>query len=113
MSFETKLYCELKSGNFLFTKNNVVFKMSIDTFLVVIDCLGIGIVPYVALLVLPVLGRMSDQNDSVRLMATSCFASLVRLMPLDVSAPVTELENSNRNARGSAISVGGACRRAW
>lgn len=31
------------------------------------------------------MGRMSDQNDSVRVLATQCFAQLVRLMPLDNS----------------------------
>jgi len=73
---------------------NFSFQISCGDLVVIIDCLGISIVPYVALLVLPVLGRMSDQNDSVRLMATSCFASLVRLMPLDVSDSVSLSENS-------------------
>lgn len=43
-----------------------------------------GAVPYVVLLVVPVLGRMSDQCEDVRLMATYCFATLIRLMPLEV-----------------------------
>lgn len=47
--------------------------------------LDVGIVPYIVLLVVPVLGRMSDQTDSVRFMATQCFATLIRLMPLEVS----------------------------
>ena len=42
----------------------------------VIDRLGMGAVPYVVLLVVPVLGRMSDQCEDVRLMATYCFATL-------------------------------------
>ena len=41
---------------------------------------------YVVLLVMPVMGRMSDQNEEVRLMASRCFANLVTLMPLEVSA---------------------------
>ena len=49
-----------------------------------IDRLGMGAVPYVVLLVVPVLGRMSDQCEDVRLMATYCFATLIRLMPLEV-----------------------------
>ena len=53
-------------------------------FIVIIDQLGLAIVPFTSLLILPVLGRMSDHNNCVRLMATNCFASLVRLMPLDV-----------------------------
>lgn len=51
----------------------------------VIECLGMGVVPYVVLLVVPVLGQMSDQCEDVRLMATYCFATLIRLMPLEVS----------------------------
>ena len=47
--------------------------------------LGVCIVPYIVLLVVPVLGRMSDQDQAVRLMATQCFATLIRLMPLEVS----------------------------
>ena len=52
----------------------------------VIESWGINIVPYVVLLVVPMMARMSDQNESVRLMATHCFAQLIQLMPLD-SAP--------------------------
>lgn len=47
--------------------------------------LDVDIIPYIVLLVVPVLGRMSDQMDSVRFMATQCFATLIRLMPLEVS----------------------------
>ena len=39
------------------------------------------------LLVIPVLGRMSDTNESVRLVATQSFATLIRLMPLEGGAP--------------------------
>ena len=51
----------------------------------IIDQLGIDIVPYTSLLIIPVLGRMSDQCRPVRLMAMTCFGLLIRLMPLDVS----------------------------
>lgn len=54
--------------------------------LVVTDQLGIDLVPYIVLLVVPVLGRMSDQNQSVRLAACRVFATLIRLMPLEVTA---------------------------
>ena len=50
----------------------------------VIEKLGMDVVPYVVLLVVPVLGRMSDQCEDVRLMATYCFATLIRFMPLEV-----------------------------
>ena len=51
----------------------------------ILESLGVECLPYVVLLVIPVLGRMSDQTEAVRLMATHCFATLVRLMPLEVS----------------------------
>eukprot|EP00058_Branchiostoma_floridae_P013864 XP_002599352.1 hypothetical protein BRAFLDRAFT_64295 [Branchiostoma floridae] len=44
-------------------------------------------IPYIVLLVVPVLGRMSDQTECVRLLATQCFATLVRLMPLEAGIP--------------------------
>lgn len=49
--------------------------------------LQFSIVPYIVLLVVPLLGRMSDQNQPVRLMATHCFATLIQLMPLDGGVP--------------------------
>ena len=41
------------------------------------------IVPYLVFLVLHVLPRMSDFDDSVRQIASLCFATMIRLMPLD------------------------------
>ena len=51
----------------------------------VIQHMELGVVPYVVLLVVPVLGRMSDQCEDVRLMASQCFVKLIRLMPLEVT----------------------------
>jgi TATA-binding protein-associated factor len=45
------------------------------------------ILPYVIFLIVPVLGRMSDSNDDVRLLATTSFASLVKLVPLEAGIP--------------------------
>ncbi|XP_064613763.1 TATA-binding protein-associated factor 172-like [Liolophura sinensis] len=60
-----------------------------------LEQLGLELVPYMVLLVVPVLGRMSDQNDAVRLMASNCFASLIRLMPLEAGIPdPPEMDNS-------------------
>ena len=50
---------------------------------VLVDELGISIVPYIVLLLVPVLGCVSDQDPSVRLQAAQCFAALVKLAPLD------------------------------
>lgn len=56
---------------------------AIEALACIMEQLEVGIVPYIVLLVVPVLGRMSDQTDSVRFMATQCFATLIRLMPLE------------------------------
>ncbi|KAI9664076.1 MAG: TATA-binding protein-associated factor mot1 [Bathelium mastoideum] len=42
-----------------------------------------GILPYVIFLLVPVLGRMSDSDDDIRLIATTTFAHLVKLVPLE------------------------------
>ncbi|XP_053306351.1 TATA-binding protein-associated factor 172 isoform X2 [Spea bombifrons] len=60
---------------------------AIEALACVMEHLDVGIVPYIVLLVVPVLGRMSDQTDSVRFMATQCFATLIRLMPLEAGIP--------------------------
>jgi len=50
----------------------------------VLERLGLGGLVYVVLLLMPVLGTMSDQDSKVRLMASRVFAELVTLMPLEV-----------------------------
>ncbi|XP_049869451.1 TATA-binding protein-associated factor 172 isoform X2 [Pectinophora gossypiella] len=49
----------------------------------VVDALQLQVVPYIVMLVVPLLGRMSDHCEAVRVMSTRCFASLIQLMPLD------------------------------
>ncbi|KAI2808015.1 hypothetical protein BLOT_005956 [Blomia tropicalis] len=56
---------------------------SVEAICNVIERMSLKIVPYIVLLIVPMLGRMSDQNENVRLLATHCFAQLVQLMPLD------------------------------
>lgn len=56
---------------------------AIETIERVVDKLQIQIVPYIVLLVVPLLGCMSDTDESVRLLSTHCFATLIQLMPLD------------------------------
>lgn len=46
-----------------------------------------GILPYVIFLIVPVLGRMSDSDNDVRLLATTSFATLVKLVPLEEGIP--------------------------
>jgi TATA-binding protein-associated factor len=45
------------------------------------------ILPYVVFLIVPVLGRMSDSDNDVRLIATTTFATLVKLVPLESGIP--------------------------
>lgn len=51
----------------------------------IVNRLQIRVVPYIVLLVVPLLGAMSDVDESVRLLATHSFATLIQLMPLDGS----------------------------
>ncbi|XP_071487999.1 TATA-binding protein-associated factor 172-like [Diadema antillarum] len=60
---------------------------AVEALACIIDQLSMDIVPYIVLLVVPLLGRMSDQVDSIRLTATQCFATLIRLMPLEAGIP--------------------------
>ncbi|KAF2719417.1 SNF2 family DNA-dependent ATPase domain-containing protein [Polychaeton citri CBS 116435] len=52
-----------------------------------IQVMGDGILPYVIFLLSPVLGRMSDSDPGVRLIATTAFATLVKLVPLEAGIP--------------------------
>ncbi|RSH82478.1 TATA-binding protein-associated factor mot1 [Apiotrichum porosum] len=53
----------------------------------IIKLLDIKALPYVLFLIVPILGRMSDSDESVRLLATSTFASLVKMVPLEAGIP--------------------------
>ncbi|KAI5804374.1 hypothetical protein EDC01DRAFT_627231 [Geopyxis carbonaria] len=46
-----------------------------------------SILPYVVFLIVPILGRMSDSDNDVRLIATTTFATLVKLVPLEAGIP--------------------------
>jgi TATA-binding protein-associated factor len=45
------------------------------------------ILPYVIFLIVPVLGRMSDFDKDVRILATTTFASIIKLVPLEAGIP--------------------------
>lgn len=49
-----------------------------------LETIGLDALCYIVLLLMPVLGRMSDQQQEVRHMASRCFAVLVSYMPLEV-----------------------------
>jgi len=46
------------------------------------------VLPYVLFLIVPVLGRMSDPDEPTRLLSTTTFASLVKMVPLEVGFTV-------------------------
>ncbi len=48
------------------------------------------ILPYVIFLIVPVLGRMSDADKDVRVLATTTFASIIKLVPLEAGIPDPE-----------------------
>lgn len=50
----------------------------------VVQKLDLKALPYVIFMVVPVLGRMSDPDDAIRSTATNTFASLVKMVPLEV-----------------------------
>ncbi|KAK8854899.1 hypothetical protein IAR55_003638 [Kwoniella newhampshirensis] len=53
----------------------------------IIKVLDIKALPYVLFLIVPILGRMSDPDEHVRLLSTSSFASLVKMVPLEAGIP--------------------------
>lgn len=87
-------------------------KGAIEAVVCIVDKLQFDIVCYIALLIIPLLGkinnlivlvnfeyylfiidsiiigRLSDQEESVRKMSSQCFATLIQLMPLDGSVSV-------------------------
>lgn len=66
------------------TIENVIYRQgAIEAIACIVNKLQLNIVSYVLLLVVPLLGRMSDPDKTVRLISTHCFATLIQLMPLD------------------------------
>ena len=60
---------------------------AIETVYHLIHLMEDGILPYVVFLIVPILGRMSDSDNDVRLIATTTFATLVKLVPLEAGIP--------------------------
>ncbi|KAG0170991.1 TATA-binding protein-associated factor mot1 [Apophysomyces sp. BC1034] len=52
-----------------------------------VQLLDTKVLPYTIFLIVPILGRMSDVDDSVRLICTNCFALLIKLVPLEAGIP--------------------------
>ncbi|GMF05811.1 unnamed protein product [Ambrosiozyma monospora] len=51
------------------------------------NVMGADILPYVVFLIVPVLGRMSDSNNDVRVLSTTTFAQIIKLVPLEAGIP--------------------------
>ncbi|KAH8910263.1 hypothetical protein BR93DRAFT_469797 [Coniochaeta sp. PMI_546] len=60
---------------------------AVETIYHLIAVMGDAILPYVIFLIVPVLGRMSDSDTEIRLIATTSFATLVKLVPLEAGIP--------------------------
>lgn len=45
------------------------------------------ILPYIVFLIVPILGRMSDADSDVRVLATTTFAAIIKLVPLEAGIP--------------------------
>ncbi|RCI04336.1 TATA-binding protein-associated factor mot1 [Rhizopus stolonifer] len=52
-----------------------------------VQLLDTKILPYTTFLIVPILGRMSDVDEAVRLTCTNCFALLIKLVPLEAGIP--------------------------
>uniref|UniRef100_H2YV60 TATA-binding protein-associated factor 172 n=1 Tax=Ciona savignyi TaxID=51511 RepID=H2YV60_CIOSA len=60
---------------------------SVEAVANIIEEMGSSVVPYAILLIIPLLGGMSDQNVQCRLLATQCFGRLVQFMPVESGIP--------------------------
>ncbi len=49
--------------------------------------LGLDVLPYLIFMIVPLLGRMADADNDVRLLATSSFGALVKIVPLEAGLP--------------------------
>ncbi len=68
---------KLEDSNFLIRQG------AIEAMAAIVQKLDLNFVPYIVLFIVPVLGRMSDPDPLVRQLATSMFANLIKLIPLD------------------------------
>lgn len=54
----------------------------------IVQRLDLKALPYVIFMVVPILGRMSDLDEDIRSTATNTFASLVKMVPLEVRCSI-------------------------
>lgn len=60
---------------------------AIETVYHVASTMGSDILPYIVFLIVPVMGRMSDADQDVRVLASTTFASIIKLVPLEAGIP--------------------------
>lgn len=53
----------------------------------IVSLLSLKALPYILFLIVPILGRMSDPDEGLRLCSTTTFASLVKMVPLEAGLP--------------------------
>ena len=63
---------------------------AVETIYHISATMGTDILPYVMFLIVPILGRMSDSDHDVRVLATTTFASIIKLVPLEAGIPDPE-----------------------
>lgn len=63
---------------------------TVEAIYFIVKQLGSQILPYVIFLVVPILGRMSDVDQHVRLVSTNTFALLINLIPLEAGIPTPD-----------------------
>lgn len=63
---------------------------AIETIYHISTTMGANILPYIVFLIVPVLGRMSDADHDVRVLATTAFAGIIKLVPLEAGIPDPE-----------------------
>ncbi|GMM37765.1 hypothetical protein DASC09_050900 [Saccharomycopsis crataegensis] len=68
----------LKNSGFLSNRQG-----AIETIYHLSNIMGADILPYVIFFIVPVLGRMSDSDPNIRVLATTTFASIIKLVPLE------------------------------
>eukprot|EP00960_Hanusia_phi_P064883 765948-Hanusia_phi.AAC.5 len=56
----------------------------------IVDVMDMAVLPFAIFFVVPILGRMSDPHPAVRQTVTKCFATLLRLLPLEAGIPDPE-----------------------
>lgn len=66
-------------------KGNILCHDSHDTiYQDILETMGVDILPYLVLFIVPIMGAMSDMDKDVRMSVSTSFAKIVKLLPLEV-----------------------------